>query len=158
MGVLASEDPGEEGTARQEHVGHKLGVGLPVLAVLLQTAHLVARLSVDDHGGEEGRVEERQGRGETASQAPGGGHNNVTSVLHLASEGIPAADQQVSLGCLDERNGLVEDAPGHLREGPGAAHAHLAGGLLAVGRVENVVTCVHREKREERKQRQGQCK
>jgi hypothetical protein len=137
--VLAGEQPHVEGHGGQEHVGDELGVLLPVLAVLLQAAHLVAGLAVHDHAGEEGDVEVGQEGAEPAGQAPGGGHDDVAGVLHLAREGVPAADEQVALGGLDVGDGLLQDGPGNLRKAHRAAHADFAGGLLAVGRVEHVV-------------------
>ena len=137
--MLAGEEVLPEGEAGQEHVGHELGVDLPVLAVLLSAAHFVSGLSVDNHAGEEGHVEVRQRRGEAARQTPGGSHDDVAGVLQLAAEGVPAAHQQVALRSADVGNGLGEDGPGHLREDIRTAHADLAGGLLAVRRVKHVV-------------------
>ena len=138
--MLASQHPGEECSAGEEDVGHELGVLLPVDPVLLRAAHLVAGLAVDNHGGEEGRVEERQRRRKPTSQAPGGRHNNISRVLHLTSKSIPASDQQVTLRGFDVRDGLLEDAPGYLWEGIGTTIAHLAGRFLTVCRVKNIVT------------------
>jgi len=140
--VLAAEHPGVEGQRGEEHVGHELGVDLPVLAVLLRAARLITDLAMVNHAREEGRVEERQRRGEAAGKAPGGRHDDVPGVLQLAGECVPAAHEQVALGSLDVLHGLGEDGPGDLGKGPGATHAHLAHGLLRVGGVEDVVACV----------------
>ena len=139
--MLSSEQVVPKSPAGHKHVRHELRVSGPVLAVFLPAPVLVARLSVVDHAQKEHEVKVGHRGVESAHQAPGRGHQDIPGVLQLATEGVPAAHQQVAFGCLEERDRLLENRPGDLGKGPGATGLHFAGGFLAVGGVKYPVAC-----------------
>ena len=53
-------------------------------------------LPMNDHAGEEERVEVRQRAPKAASQPPAQSHHDVSRVLHLAGVAVPPVHQQVS--------------------------------------------------------------
>ncbi len=66
-------------------------------------------IPVNQQNGEVQRLEVRQGRVEAAQQAPGQGHQPVTSVVDLAGSTPPARGQQLGAAL-----GLQELQVGHL--------------------------------------------
>ena len=53
-------------------------------------------LPMNDHAGEEERIEVRQRAPEAASQPPAQSHHDVSRVLHFAGVAVPPVHQQVS--------------------------------------------------------------
>mmetsp|Transcript_30484 Transcript_30484/g.51494 ORF Transcript_30484/g.51494 Transcript_30484/m.51494 type:complete len:211 (-) Transcript_30484:1099-1731(-) len=138
--MLASKYPLEEHYwIWQKHIWYQVGILLPIRSIFLGTTDFVAALSVENHAREEGDVEVGQGGMEAAGEPPAKRHQDVPCVLHLAREGVPAVHQQVAPGGADERDGLLQHAPRHLRKRI-AHHPDLHVRLLRVGRVEHVVT------------------
>jgi hypothetical protein len=103
-------------TYRDEQIRHQLLILVPAFTILSPTPLNIPMRAVDDHAGEEQRVEPRKWAAEPSDETPGISKEEVAGIVDLPGVTVPpVGENRVSSLGLDDA-GVLNRLPGELRE------------------------------------------